>query len=89
LFVPGAGGGGLETAINALLSFLSQRAKTARYVTSVCTGGLLLAAAGLLDGYKGTSHWAVVDCLRLFPKVESGFKQAVCEAVRERIDVSA
>lgn len=39
-------------------AFLQDQAKTARFVTSVCTGSLVLAAAGLLKGYKATSHWA-------------------------------
>jgi len=41
-----------------------------RYVASVCEGALLLAAAGLLDGYAVTTHWAFIPCLlRRFPKV--------------------
>ena len=40
-----------------VLSFLRAQAKTARYVVSVCTGSLLLAAAGLLRGYRATCHW--------------------------------
>ncbi|PLR23332.1 DJ-1/PfpI family protein [Caulobacter zeae] len=70
LFVPG-GGNGLQDAIGdqALLDFLSDRAGKARYVVSVCTGGLLLASAGLLDGYKATTHWGFIECLKLFPKV--------------------
>ncbi|MBI1683857.1 DJ-1/PfpI family protein [Caulobacter hibisci] len=70
LFVPG-GGNGLQDAIGdtALLDFLKQRAPEARYVVSVCTGGLILASAGLLDGYQATTHWAFIDCLKLFPTV--------------------
>ena len=70
LFVPGAGDT-LTDAIKdtALHKFLRHKAKHASYVTSVCTGGLVLAAAGLLDGYQATCHWSVLDCLKLFPKV--------------------
>jgi cyclohexyl-isocyanide hydratase len=70
LFVPGAGDS-LTDAIKdaALHKFLRDKGKHARYVTSVCTGGLVLAAAGLLDGYQATCHWSVLDCLKLFPKV--------------------
>ncbi|AOJ76027.1 DJ-1/PfpI family protein [Burkholderia ubonensis] len=52
------------TGINELLldaqtiAFVQQRAATARYVTSVCTGALLLGAAGLLRGRRATTHWA-------------------------------
>ncbi|WP_241693620.1 alpha/beta hydrolase-fold protein [Caulobacter sp. SSI4214] len=70
LFVPG-GGDGLQDAIGdqALLDFLVARAAHASYVTSVCTGGLILASAGLLDGYLATTHWAFVEGLSRFPKV--------------------
>jgi cyclohexyl-isocyanide hydratase len=40
------------------LKFLQRQAATAKYVTSVCTGSLVLAAAGVLEGKRATSHWA-------------------------------
>lgn len=40
------------------LSFIVRQAAQARYVTSVCTGSLVLGAAGLLQGRKATTHWA-------------------------------
>lgn len=53
------------------LDFLIQKAEQAKYVCSVCDGSLLLAAAGLLDGYEATTHWAFVRCLTdRFPKVK-------------------
>ena len=48
------------------MRFLADRGSRARYVTSVCTGSLLLGAAGLLEGYKATSHWATRDLLPIF-----------------------
>ncbi len=57
LFVPG-GPGQLELMEDVeTLEFLRRMAQEARYVTSVCTGSLLLGAAGLLRGYKATCHW--------------------------------
>lgn len=58
LFVPG-GGVGTLTAMDddATLAFLADRGARAHYVTSVCTGALILGAAGLLDGYRATAHW--------------------------------
>lgn len=62
LFVPGAGPGTIDAMRDQeLLSFLADRGKRARYVTSVCTGSLVLGAAGLLKGYRATSHWVVRD----------------------------
>jgi cyclohexyl-isocyanide hydratase len=49
----------------AVLSFLAERGKTARFVTSDCTGALVLGAAGLLRGYKATGHWQIRDHLSL------------------------
>lgn len=62
LFVPG-GIMGTIAAMNdpAILDFLASRGRTAQWITSVCTGGLLLGAAGLLQGYDATAHWAVAD----------------------------
>ena len=45
------------------LAFLKTQAQTARYVTSVCTGSLVLGAAGLLRGRRATTHWAYHDLL--------------------------
>jgi cyclohexyl-isocyanide hydratase len=52
---------------NPYLDFLIQQAQGAQLVCSVCTGALLLAGAGLLDGHLATTHWAFKDVLRLFP----------------------
>ena len=47
------------------LQFLRRIAPTCRLITSVCTGSLILGAAGLLTGYRATSHWASIDQLSL------------------------
>lgn len=52
---------------NPYLDFLVRQAPAAKLVCSVCTGALLLAGAGLLDGLKVTTHWAYKEVLRLFP----------------------
>jgi len=46
-----------------VLNFLRAQAETARFVTSVCTGALVLGAAGLLRGKRATTHWASRDFL--------------------------
>ncbi len=48
-----------------VLDFLRRQAAAAKYVTSVCTGSLVLGAAGLLKGKRATCHWAAIDHLRL------------------------
>jgi len=64
LFVPGGLDGTARLMRNeAMLDWLRQRAKTARYVTSVCTGSLVLGAAGLLKGRRAATYWAVRDVL--------------------------
>ncbi|MFD0860421.1 DJ-1/PfpI family protein [Roseovarius aquimarinus] len=58
LCVPGAGSGILDVLEDAeTIDWLARTGEKARYVTSVCTGTLLLGKAGLIDGYKVTSHW--------------------------------
>jgi len=50
---------------DSTLAFIRQQSQQARLVTSVCTGSLILGAAGLLQGYKATSHWSSIDQLAL------------------------
>jgi len=65
LCVPGGSDGTLAAMQDeATIAFLKDRGSRAKYVTSVCTGSLVLGAAGLLKGYKATSHWATRDILR-------------------------
>lgn len=84
LMVPGGPGqvGAMEDP--AYVEFLRTRGAQARYVTSVCVGALLLARAGLLDGYRATTHWASLPCLALFPKVTvaSGYPRYVVDRNR-------
>lgn len=67
LVVPGGPGQNDFMADEELFTFLRQQADKAKWITSVCTGSLLLAAAGLLDGYKSTCHWLSLEFLRMFP----------------------
>ncbi len=62
------GGAGITSVMEDVdvLAWLRERGDAAQLVTSVCTGSLVLAAAGLLDGYKATAHWASRDALGLF-----------------------
>ena len=65
LCVPG-GQGQTELMDDAeTLRFLVDQAATVGYLTSVCTGSLLLGAAGLLKGYRATCHWMSIDQLSL------------------------
>jgi cyclohexyl-isocyanide hydratase len=64
--VPGGGGQVMLMTDPETLDFLRKQAATARYVTSVCTGSLVLGAAGLLKGYKSACHWAWRDMLTDF-----------------------
>jgi cyclohexyl-isocyanide hydratase len=65
LCVPGGPGQVALMEDAEVLGFLRQQAAAARYVTSVCTGSLVLGAAGLLKGYRATTHWMSHDQLSL------------------------
>jgi cyclohexyl-isocyanide hydratase len=77
LFVPGGFGTADAMEDEEILQFLRDRGPRARYVTSVCTGSLVLAAAGLLKGYKATTHWSTRHILEAFG----------VECVRQRVVV--
>lgn len=66
LCVPGGPGQRAVMDDEAVLGFLHEKGKKAQFVTSVCTGSLLLAKAGLLDGYRAGCHWAWKDLLKEF-----------------------
>jgi len=64
VMVPGGPGQQALMEDAAVLDFLRRQAQGAKYVTSVCTGSLVLGAAGLLKGKRATSHWAALEHLR-------------------------
>jgi cyclohexyl-isocyanide hydratase len=74
LWVPGGDPAALTRLMNdpkrTYLDFLVRVGATAKYVCSVCEGALLLAKAGLLDGYEATTHWAFIPCLKQFGNVK-------------------
>src|SRR4029450_631122 len=64
-------GGGAKPTLDLLgdsaaISFLADRGSRARWVCSVCTGSLLLGAAGVLGGLRGGGHWGALDALAQF-----------------------
>lgn len=69
LLVPGAVDVSPITGDAEITSFLKTQAAHARYVTSVCTGAIILAAAGLLDGYRATTHHLALDQLAAYKAV--------------------
>jgi cyclohexyl-isocyanide hydratase len=66
MMVPGGSQGTLAALRDpATMSFLTRCGARSETIASVCTGSILLAGAGLLQGYKATSHWATRDLLSL------------------------
>src|SRR4051812_41477076 len=75
LWVPGGDPDALAAQMGdpgrTYLDFLIRQSAQSKWIASVCEGALLLAAAGLLDGYEATTHWAFTQCLvDRFPKVK-------------------
>ncbi len=77
LFVGGGPGATALMEDAQVLDFLRERAPAAQWITSVCTGALVLGAAGLLRGYRATTHWTALEVLALLG----------AEPVRERVVV--
>jgi cyclohexyl-isocyanide hydratase len=65
VMVPGGPGQQDLMEDEEVLSFLRRQAAGAKYITSVCTGSLVLGAAGLLKGKRATCHWAAIDHLKV------------------------
>lgn len=64
LFIPGGGESVIKALSNEkLMNFVRKKGSKAKFITSTCTGSLILAGAGLLNGYKATSHWVARDAL--------------------------
>lgn len=63
LFVPGGFGTNAAMQDQEILEFLARAGATARYITSVCTGSVILGMAGLLNGYRAATHWAFYEPL--------------------------
>ena len=72
------GGMGTDDAVNdeEILAFVKKQAEGAKYVTSVCTGSLVLGAAGLLKGYRASTHWTAMEALAPFGAIPT--KTRVC-----------
>ncbi len=85
--VPGGVGTRALLKDEPLLDWLRTAHRTTRYTTSVCTGSLLLAAAGLLDGLTATTHWGAYDTLADLGAVPT--PQRVVEHLDQRLLTAA
>ncbi len=83
LIVPGAGDILPQLSDARVLANLRRLADNARYITSVCTGALVLAEAGLLEGYRATTHWGWMKHLATYPNVTVVDQRVVVD--RDRI----
>lgn len=63
LCIPGGGGVNALLSDEAVLAFIREKAAKAKFVTSVCTGSLVLGRAGLLAGKRAATHWNAMDFL--------------------------
>lgn len=85
LLVGGGGNPYPEIQIPEVIETLARVGGQAKYVTSVCTGGLFLAEAGLLNGYRANTHWAAREILDTYPGVEVADGRVVVDRNRHRV----
>jgi cyclohexyl-isocyanide hydratase len=74
--VPGGAGSDDMIEDEEMLDFLRKQAERAKFITSVCTGSLVLGAAGLLRGFRAATHWTAMDMLEPFGAIPT--KTRVC-----------
>lgn len=74
-----SGGVGTDDMVNdeEMLAFLKKQAEGARYITSVCTGSLVLGAAGLLKGFRAVTHWSQMEALAPFGAIPTNTRVCV------------
>lgn len=72
VIVPGGPGQSAQMDNGTLLAWLRRADATSTWTTSVCTGSLLLAAAGLLEGRRATSHWLALETLKEYGAEPTG-----------------
>jgi transcriptional regulator GlxA family with amidase domain len=89
IVVPGGHGEQPLRTNERLLSWLRAAHETTQWTTSVCTGSLLLGAAGLLDGRRATSHWLALDELRKFGAEPTGERVVIDGKIVTGAGVSA
>jgi transcriptional regulator GlxA family with amidase domain len=71
-----------EMADPAVMDWFRKAGEQAQWVTSVCTGALILAEAGLLDGYRAITHWGYVGDLGHYPQIELTQERVVVDRNR-------
>ncbi len=79
ILVPGGPSTPVHARDEALLDWLRHAHWTAKWTTSVCSGSVILAAAGLLRGRRATSHWLTVPVLKAFGAIPVGDERIVRE----------
>ncbi len=79
ILVPGGPATPVHARDEVLLEWLRRTSRTAAWTTSVCTGSVILAAAGLLKDRRATSHWSTVPALKAFGAIPVGDERIVRE----------
>jgi cyclohexyl-isocyanide hydratase len=89
LLVPGGAGVNVVMEDEAVLAFILRQAKGAKFMMSVCTGALVLGAAGLLSGRRATTHWASHHFLKQFGAIPVNERVVVDQNVLTTAGVTA